>query len=435
MSKIEKYNSYKDSGVEWLGKIPSEWEVKKLKFLAKDILGGGTPNSSTTDYWTNNINNSYLWVSIADITNSEFIQNTKKYITNKGLKNCSAKIVPPYSILYSIYASLGKVAYSDKEITTNQAILSIIFQEKYYYKFMFYYLKTLTQVAIHLSNSTTQDNISLEILKNLNCSIPPKQEQQKIALFLDTKTQQLDKAIKQKEKLINLLKERRQIIINNAVTKGLDKTVTMKDSGVEWIGEIPEGWEITKLGAISEIKSNKNHPEYEVLSVYRDYGVVIKSSRDDNHNATSLDTSTYKAVDVGDLVVNKMKAWQGSMGISPHQGIVSPAYITCRIKPNIVNNNYLHTLIRTHLYIGEYNRISYGIRIGQWDMRYEDFKQILILIPPRQEQQQIIAFIENQTQKIDKAIDLQQKQITKLKEYKTTLIDSVVTGKVRVYDE
>jgi len=435
MSKLERYDSYKDSGVEWLGEIPSEWEVKKLKFLTKDILGGGTPSSSTTEYWTDNINNSYLWVSIADITKSEFIKNTKKYITNSGLRNCSAKIVPPYSILYSIYASLGKVAYSDKILTTNQAILSIIFKDKYYYKFMFYYLKTLTQVAIHLSNSTTQDNISLDILKNLTCSIPPLQEQQKIASFLDTKTEQLDKAITQKEQLIELLKERRQILINDAVTKGIDKTVTMKDSGVEWIGNIPKHWEVKKVKNIFNLIINPapNNNNEELLSIYTDIGVKPRRELAEKGNKAST-TDGYWIVRKGDFIVNKLLAWMGAIGLSNYNGVTSPAYDILRAKIDTVGI-YYHELFRLKVFSQEMKKHSRGIMDMRLRLYFDKFGDIRVPYPEKKEQQLIVNYIEENNQKINKAIDLQEQQIAKLKEYKTTLIDSVVTGKVRVCDD
>ncbi len=172
----------------------------------------------------------------------------------------------------------------------------------------------------------------------------------------------------------------------------IEKYSSYKDSGVKWLGKIPSHWEAVSLGSLLELKSDKNHPGYEVLSVYREYGVIPKDSRDDNHNATSLDTTTYKAVEPGDLVVNKMKAWQGSMGISAYRGIVSPAYITCRVTSTKVHPEYLHLLLRSDSYIGEYNRISYGVRVGQWDMHYEDFKKVITLLPPKTSKPPLLPF-------------------------------------------
>lgn len=205
------------------------------------------------------------------------------------------------------------------------------------------------------------------------------------------------------------------------------KYTSLKHSGVEWLGEIPAHWACVSLGSLLELKSDKGHPEYEVLSVYREYGVIPKDSRDDNHNATSLDTTTYKAVNPGDLVVNKMKAWQGSMGISSHKGIVSPAYITCKITSKDIDTKYLHLLLRCNKYIGEYYRLSYGVRVGQWDMHYEDFKKVDTLIPPPEEQTAIADFLDRKTEQIDRAIAQKEKQIELLKERRQILIHRAVT--------
>ncbi|QHT65406.1 restriction endonuclease subunit S [Rhodocytophaga rosea] len=212
-----------------------------------------------------------------------------------------------------------------------------------------------------------------------------------------------------------------------AAFQTIKKYPTYKDSGAAWLGEIPVHWEAVSLGSLLELKSDKNHPNYQVLSVYREYGVIPKDSRDDNHNATSLDTTTYKAVEPGDLVVNKMKAWQGSMGISAYKGIVSPAYITCRVTSKKVYSEYLHRLLRSDNYIGEYNRISYGVRVGQWDMHYEDFKKVVTLLPPLEEQTAIATFLDQKTAQIDKAVAIKEKQIELLKERRQILIHNAVT--------
>lgn len=199
-----------------------------------------------------------------------------------------------------------------------------------------------------------------------------------------------------------------------------------KQSEAAWLGNIPSHWDVQPLRAVTSLKSDKNRPDLPVLSVYREYGVILKDSRDDNHNATSLDTSTYKVVKPGDLVVNKMKAWQGSMGVSSHHGIVSPAYITCTTKAERVCPAYLHYLLRSTPLIGVYNSLSYGVRVGQWDMHYEDFKQIPIPLPPKNEQDRIVAFIDQKTAEIDAAIAKKEQLIELLGEQKEGLISRAV---------
>lgn len=200
-----------------------------------------------------------------------------------------------------------------------------------------------------------------------------------------------------------------------------------KPSDAAWLGNVPSHWDVQPLRAVTSLKSDKNRPDLPVLSVYREYGVILKDSRDDNHNATSLDTSTYKVVKPGDLVVNKMKAWQGSMGVSAHDGIVSPAYITCTTKADSVRPAYLHYLLRSSPLIGVYNSLSYGVRVGQWDMHYEDFKQIPIPLPPKDEQDRIVAFLDQKTAEIDAAIAKKERLIELLNEQKHVLINRAIT--------
>ena len=199
-----------------------------------------------------------------------------------------------------------------------------------------------------------------------------------------------------------------------------------KDSGEDWLGETPETWKEEKVGSVTRLKSKKNQPDLQVLSVYRDYGVIKKDSRDDNHNATSLDLHTYKVVNKNDLVVNKMKAWQGSMGVSEYDGLVSPAYITCSTTSKVYPM-YLHFLLRSHSYISAYNKISYGVRIGQWDMRYSDFKLLPLSLPDLETQERITDFIKLKTSEIDQAIEKKRKMIGLIKEQKTILINQAVT--------
>jgi len=200
-----------------------------------------------------------------------------------------------------------------------------------------------------------------------------------------------------------------------------------KDSGVEWLGDVPEHWEVNALRACAALNVERNRPDLPVLSVYREYGVILKDSRDDNHNATSLDTSNYKVVHPGDLAVNKMKAWQGSLGVSQHHGIVSPAYITCKVNQSKVAGRYLHYLLRSKPLIGALDSISYGVRVGQWDMRFEDFKQVSLTYPPRAEQERIVAFLDEKTAEIDRLIAKKQRQIELLDEQKAILINRAVT--------
>ena len=199
-----------------------------------------------------------------------------------------------------------------------------------------------------------------------------------------------------------------------------------KDSGIEWIGEIPEGWNVSKIGYHLKWFSKKNEPDKEVLSVYRELGVVKKNERDDNHNRTPLDLTQYKYVRPGDLVINKMKAWQGSVGVSDFEGIVSPAYFVYEFISKMINKKYLHHLLRG-CYKDEMMRLSDGIRVGQWDLSSYKFERMPIILPPLHEQQRIADFLDTKCSILDRTIDTVSRQIEDLEKYKKALITKTVT--------
>ena len=199
-----------------------------------------------------------------------------------------------------------------------------------------------------------------------------------------------------------------------------------KESDAEFIGEIPKDWNTMRCAHLFEVKHIKKTSGEINLSVYRDYGVIKRDSRDDNYNRVSEDTSNYKLVEPGDFVFNKMKCWQGSLGVSEYRGIVSPSYTVCEPKRHF-HGKYFHYLLRSQPYIQEFNRLSYGVRIGQWELRFEDLKDIVIPYPPLSEQTQIVNFLDRKTGQIDELIRIKERRIELLQEQRTTLINQTVT--------
>ncbi|MFM5786322.1 restriction endonuclease subunit S [Aeromonas veronii] len=203
-----------------------------------------------------------------------------------------------------------------------------------------------------------------------------------------------------------------------------------KDSGVEWLGDIPNEWLTIPVGRLFSRIKRTGHSEKELLSVYRDYGVIPKSSRDDNNNKESDDLAPYQLVRPNDLVMNKMKAWQGSIAISEYEGIVSPAYFV--YEPNnklfeLAHPRYVHYLLRNPVYIAQYMSRSKGIRVNQWDLDPDEFKLIELLLPSKQEQSKIFEFLDYETTQIDRLIAQQQRLIELLKEKRQTVISHAVT--------
>ena len=206
----------------------------------------------------------------------------------------------------------------------------------------------------------------------------------------------------------------------------------MRDSGFGYIGQIPQAWSIGKLKQFFEKSNVTNHPDDTVLSLYRDYGVIPKDSRDDNHNVTSLDTSKYKHVDVGDFVINKMKGWQGSMALSPYEGIVSPAYHVFKFRSSELYPKYAHYLLRCRSFADEWRRLSTGLRVGQWDLHVEDFLNTCIPHPPLDEQRRIADYLDARCSDIDAIIAKKRQQLDVLADYRKSLIYECVTGKREV---
>ena len=438
MNRFEKYSSYKDSGVEWLGEIPEHWESQKMKYLGK--MFAGLTDKKGDDFAKEISEDKMPFIPFTNVCNNLKIdKNQMQYVKIKPYEKQN-KVQKNDIIFLMSSETLDDIGKCSIHLDEEQYYLNSFckgFRPKTFAvnaEFLNYLLqsKTYRNYFALVGRGFTRINIKQEYINDLFAVLPSKEEQTKIASFLDEKTAQIDEVISQKEKLIELLKERKQIVINDAVTKGLDKDVEFVDSGVEWIGKIPKHWEISKLGTSLKPISIKNRADLPLLSVTREQGVILRDvdDKESNHNFIPDDLSGYKMVEKGQFAMNKMKAWQGSYGISDYTGIVSPAYFIFEL--NGIEPTFFHKAIRSSVYVPFFIKASDGVRIGQWDLSKSRMKEIPFYIPPKDEQLQIVEYIENQTTKIDKAIELQQNYILKLKEYKASLIDSVVTGKVRV---
>ncbi len=203
-----------------------------------------------------------------------------------------------------------------------------------------------------------------------------------------------------------------------------------KSSGIDWLEQVPNHWEIKPLWTMFHRIKRTNSVTEELLSVYRDHGVIPKSSRDDNNNRASEDLEPYQLVNVGDLVVNKMKAWQGSVAISKYRGIVSPAYFVYEATHD-QHPQYLHYLMRSDRYITAYLSMSKGIRVNQWDLEAQYHSRLPLLVPPKNEQQKISNFLDYETTKIDSLVAEQTRLIELLKEKCQVVISNAVTKGLR----
>jgi type I restriction enzyme, S subunit len=416
-NNIQRYEAYKDSGVEWLGEIPEHWECIRMKHLYKDVSIKNKPNellsSVTQDRgviprdWIEN----RMVMPSGNLDSFKFIQEEDFAISLRsfegGLEYCyhDGIISPAYTVLKR----------------KKETLLP------FFYKYLFKSVSFVSELQTSVVGIREGKNISYSELSYSFLPIPPLSEQTAIAQFLDDKTTKIDEAIAIKEKQINLLKERKQILIHKAVTRGLDDTVKLKDSGVEWIGQVPEHWEAKRLKFTSKLISEKvsskeSFLEYIGMENIESWtGKFIASDSETDGLASSF----YE----GDVLFGKLRPYLAKVYLANNKGICSTEFLVYRTE-RIIYNRYLNQIMLSFEFINLIDSSTYGSKMPRANSEF--IGNQLIPIPPLSEQKEISAYIEIASQKTETAIGLKQQEIEKLKEYKSSLINSAVTGKFRV---
>ena len=277
-----------------------------------------------------------------------------------------------------------------------------------------------------------RESLDKNHFKKINLPYPSEAEQTAIANFLDTKTAQIDEAIAIKEQQIALLNERKQILIQQAVTQGLDPTVPMKDSGVEWIGKIPEHWEVIRFKNLFSQSRLSVRKDDGVVTSYRDGQVTLRSNRRLEGYTEAIIEGGYQGIRKGQLVLNSMDAFEGAIGVSESDGKCTPEYVICDPIRAGVSQFYFAYLLREMALAKYILVICNAVRQRAVRIRYNNLSSRFMVLPPKNEQEAIVTFIESEKTKINEGVEHLQLQIEKLKEYKTTLINSAVTGKIKV---
>ena len=426
----------KDSGFPWIGKIPASWTVIKSKYILVSNDGGvwgADPRAESP-------NKIVLRSTEQTIDGKWSIENPAvRDLTGIAYEEC--RISPGDLLVTKSSGSashIGKTTLADDYFLEHECYYSNFLQRlrvSCYPKFAWYLFNTqmAREQFVYRQNSTSGiGNINSVDLENVYFPYPPLPEQRLIATFLDGKCAEIDALTADIQQQIDALEQYKRSVITEAVTKGLNPEAKMKDSGIGWMPCVPKHWKVDKLKYHLKYCGDRNPGEKEVLSLYRELGVVPKDSRDDNHNVTSEDTTNYRFVRIGDFVVNKMKAWQGSVAVSDYEGIVSPAYFVYRFTDDIFDRKYFHYLLRNKTYTTEFMRLSGGIRVGQWDLPASALDNILVLIPPMDEQKAIADYLDAKCAEIDGIISQKREQISTIEEYKKSLIFEYVTGKKEV---
>lgn len=398
----------KYSGVEWIGDIPENWNIKKIKYIY-NIQTGFTPDTSRDDYYS--LEKQNVWVSIADLTSCEgkYINDSSNYISNLYIREKHPKIVKKDSLLYSFKLSVGKTAFAGKDLYTNEAIAAFDNNNNVWLN----YLNYASFLIEYNSNKNIYNALILnqELIKNSITIIPPLNEQKLIADFLDEKVSNLDNILFDLNKQIEILTSYKKSIIIETVTKGLNKNIKLKDSGVEWIGNIPKHWKITKNKYQIKIHNGKEIiEEMGEIPVYGTGG-CFKNTNDYLYNGESVLLGRKGTIDNPMYV--KGKFWT-----------VDTCYYT---------TSYGKLMLKLFYYFSmcfDYKYYQTGSTLPS--MTQYDLGSICIPDIPMNEQKEIVDYLDKKCEQIDKIIEEKQKQIKKIEEYKKSVIYEYVTGKKRV---
>lgn len=417
----------RNSGIEWLGNIPTHWRSLPIGALfheirTKNVLGN---EKQALQFKMGSIVPKINF----DADSEDYVANT---ITSYTLVDYGTIMINGLNLNFDFVTQRVALVKDKGAITSAYMAIKANDSTQMMPEYSTYLLKTYDNCkAFHNMGGGVRKILNFDELRRSYIIVPPFDEQKKIAEFLDTKCSEIDALIANIQTQIETLEQYKRSTIAEAVTKGLDNHVILKNSTLEWIGEIPAHWDVDKLKYRLKRFEPRNPGNMIVLSLYRELGIIPKDSRDDNHNQTSEDTSKYKHVKPGNFVVNKMKAWQGSVAVSDYEGIISPAYYVYKFIDTSFDKRYFHYLLRG-CYKDEFMRLSGGMRVGQWDLSAEDLENTTVIIPPIEEQIAISKYLDEKCAEIDACVETKKEQIATLEAYKKSIIFEYVTGKKEV---
>ena len=424
---LKPYAEYKDSGLPWLGQVPSHWVVSPLARLAR--------LKSVINQSDRQLLSVYLRRGVVRFCD---VAEKRTNTTSEDLGKYQA-VDPGDFVLNNQQAWRGSVGVSDFSGIVSPAYLVLALPSQYLPRYANLLFRDQSMVDQYLICSkgvgTIQRNLYWPHLKHVGVVAPPPDEQAAIVRFLDWANGRLERAIWAKRKVIALLNEQKQAIIHCAVTRGLDPSVPLRPSGIPWLGDIPAHWDIRRAKYLfREVDERSMDGSEELLSVSHLTGITPRSQK----NITMFKAASYVAHKVckpGDLVVNTMWAWMGALGVSTHTGIISPAYAVYRpLNYNRIVGAYMDNVLRTKPYLSNIICRSTGLRASRLRLYPDEFFRLEIIQPPHDEQLKIVESIQVETADLDTAISRLEGEINLLREYRTRLVSDVVTGKLDVRD-
>jgi len=422
---MKQYDSYKDSGVEWIGEVPSHWEIMKTSLAFHGIGSGTTPSTSKKEFYDDN--DGYYWLQTGDL-NDGLINDTSKKITKLAISQCNLKFYPIDSIVIAMYgATIGKVGILGIKTATNQACCVLPANKNMNFKFAFYEFLACKPALLVSAIGGGQPNISQDVIRKQKIAIPPLLEQNIIATYLDKKCSEIDNVISAQQKRIALLQELKQSVITHAVTKGLNPNVEMDATEEDWINRLPASWGKAKLKYYIHLVNGRAYSQPELLSEGK-YKVLRVGNffTNDTWYYSNMELEEDKYCNNGDLLY----AWSASFGpyiwnqdkTIYHYHIWKVCYKEC------MDKMYVYYLLKaiTNFKLGD----IHGSTMVHITM--ESMNNSVIPIPSFDEQKDIATFLDKKCASIDNALTKAQHQVELLQKYKQSLITEVVTGKRKV---
>jgi len=422
------------SDVPWFKTAPEGWERKKLKYVA-DFVGGGTPDKSKPEFWNGNI----PWVSPKDMKTDEIL-DTEDHITVDGLQSSATNLVQPEAALIVVRSGILRhsipVAVNRVPVALNQDMRAILPFEPLEVKFLVCLIRGFqTELLRQWSKEgATVESIEYDLMASTEIPLPPIHVQKGIVAFLDSETADIDTLIAAKQKLLDLMAEKRRAIVAEAVMRGLVPSAPLRPSGIDWLGDIPAHWEIKRAKWLFGERDERSTDGSEVLLSLRMERGLVPHNDVSEKPLRPEQLVGYKKTSVGQVVVNRMRAATGLIAITKQDGLVSPDYAVFRPSRNISADYYVQ-MFKTSLLQAVFRSESTGLGTGsQGFLRLysENFLALWFPCPPLDEQQQIVEHITAETTKIDRLRTATENSIALLKERRAALIAAAVTGQIQI---
>ena len=420
-TQLQSYQQLQDTGSPWLGRVPRHWALRRTKVLLRQVVDKGHPEAPLLA----------ATQSMGVVRKDRYEKRT--VVAQKGLH--LLKLVEEKDFVISLRSFEGGIEYAHDRgiISPAYTVLRCVDSSHHaYLALLFKSRPFIDALRLCVTGIREGQNVDYARLSRFDLPLPPPDEQAAIAKFLFHANRRIGRYVGLKRRLISLLEEQKQVVIQRAVTRGLEGNARMRPSGVEWLGGVPEHWKVVPFHAVARRKSVRKCADRELLSVYLHRGVIRFSDiAKKRTNPTSKDLSNYQAVDAGDLVLNNQQAWRGSVGVSEHEGIVSPAYLVFGLAAEM-HRGFANYLFRSPAMVRQFVVASRGVGSIQRNIYWPDLRVTRVPVPPPSEQKAIDVYLRRETKELDRLIRNFDREVTLMEEYRTRLAADVVTGQVDV---